>query len=217
MTHGLGRKVAHDERSRTYPALVAAGKPKTVDWPIHAPVLDQGQVGSCTGNAMAQWLNTDYAAPARAGRGYFTENDAVSIYSAATKIDNAPGVYPPTDTGSAGLFVAKVAKTRGLIRSYAHCFGFAHFAAAMQVSPMIVGIDWYAGMNDPDKAGLIKVHGGLEGGHEILVRGLNVEKQRVRIRNSWSSSWGLVGEADISFADFTLLLSRQGDLTVPVL
>lgn len=166
---------------------------------------------------MAQWLNTDYAASARKGRSYFTEADAVSIYSAATRIDDAPGVYPPTDTGSAGLYVAKVAKARGFIRSYAHCFGFDHFAAAMQVSPMIVGIDWYAAMNDPDKTGLIRVRGALEGGHEILVRGLNVEKKRVRIRNSWSDGWGMAGEADISFADFTLLLSWQGDLTVPVL
>ena len=98
----LGRLVDHDERSRNYQARRAAAH-RSVLWGHHAPVLDQGELGSCTGNATAQLINTDYFAKSRKS-GYLTENDAVAIYSAATKLDGIPhNTYPPIDGGSSGL------------------------------------------------------------------------------------------------------------------
>lgn len=56
MTYSLGRIVQHDPRSL---AFVAATAPlKTVTHRLSGQVLDQGNLGSCTGNAMAQALNT---------------------------------------------------------------------------------------------------------------------------------------------------------------
>src|SRR6478609_3573621 len=119
-TYALGRHVDHDERSRNFAAMVPAVKPKTVLWEHTAPVLDQGALGSCTGNALAQWLNTDYA------RGYqfdgmrapLSEAAAVELYSAATRADNVPGHYPPVDTGSSGLAVCRAAVRAKYLRAY---------------------------------------------------------------------------------------------------
>lgn len=109
--HPLGRHVEHDPRSRDYPFEVAAATPlrKTL-WRRYGRVLDQGQLGSCTGNAIVGALNT---LPLRkTGAAALTEKDAVSIYGSATAIDSIPGQYPPTDTGSSGLAVCKSAGAR---------------------------------------------------------------------------------------------------------
>ena len=59
----LGRHVEHDNRSKQFAFLGKRVKPekKTTHWTSAAAPLDQGELGSCTGNALAQWLNTDFA------------------------------------------------------------------------------------------------------------------------------------------------------------
>lgn len=52
----LGRVVDHDERSRLYQARLATTQ-RSVLWGHHAPVLDQGELGSCTGNAFEMLLS----------------------------------------------------------------------------------------------------------------------------------------------------------------
>lgn len=222
LPYALGRHVEHDEQSRAYPAMVAAVKTKTVDWPISVPALDQGQLGACTGFALTQWLNTDYARVAltNAGRHHvpFTEADAVQFYRYATRLDNIPGHYPPTDTGSSGLAVCKAGKSMGLLSGYRHAFGFQAMLMALQHSPVIVGTTWTRDMFTPDRRhGIIRNTGEIVGGHEYLVLGANLERGLVHIRNSWGPSWGIRGDAYIPFSSFMLLLADQGDCTVPVL
>jgi hypothetical protein len=220
-TYALGRHVEHDERSREYPARVTAAKPKTVLWSHQAPVLDQGDLGSCTGNALAQWLNTNYAQAAlgEAGHrtGYLIEDNAVELYSAATKLDSISGSYPPDDTGSSGLAVCKAGRKLGYLDAYHHAFGLDALLLALQHSPVIVGTEWTKNMFDPNTAGVIRPTGPVEGGHEYLVLGGDIEHQRLTILNSWSDSWGRDGRAYISFRDFGMLLANQGDVTVPII
>lgn len=214
LPYALGRHVEHDERSRAFPAMVAAVKPKTVLWNISVPALDQGQLGSCTGNALAQWLNTDYAAMRKPR----TETDAVAFYSLATRLDSFPGHYPPTDTGSSGLAVCKAGVRLGLLSGYRHAFGFQAMLMALQHSPVIVGTTWTRDMFTPDRRhGVIRNTGEIVGGHEYLVLGADVERGMIHIRNSWGPSWGIRGDALIPFSSFMLLLADQGDVTVPVL
>jgi hypothetical protein len=113
---------------------------------------------------MAQGCNTE---PLFKGGNLLTEADALAIYSAATRIDPSPGEYPPNDTGSNGLSVAKVAKKLGLIGSYTHAFGLDHFIGALQLSPVLLGIHWYQDMFTPDAKGFVHPGGTLAGGHEI--------------------------------------------------
>lgn len=214
-----GRLVEHDARSKRFPAAQVSGRPRTVLWRHTAPVLDQADLGSCTGNALTQWLNTDFAAPARGqhnGGGFLTEEDAVRLYSLATALDGIPGRYPPEDTGSSGLAVCKAGRKLGYLTSYRHCFGMQHMLAALQLSPVIVGTEWFDGMYTPDGDGVIHAHGRVVGGHEYLVIGCDVDRQTVTILNSWGPGWGSNGRAQIGFEDFAALLAARGDVTVPV-
>ena len=49
---GLGRLIEHDERSRRYAFDASKVKLASVHHERRVPVLDQGDLGSCTGNAM---------------------------------------------------------------------------------------------------------------------------------------------------------------------
>lgn len=211
----LGRRVDHDQRSRLYQAS-KAGTPRSVLWGHHAPVLDQGELGSCTGNATAQLINTDYFAASRK-KGYLSEADAVRIYELATHLDGIPdNTYPPTDDGSSGLGAAKAGKSLGYFTGYKHAFGFDHFAAAIQLQPVIVGTSWYEGMFTPDKSGTVKISGDVAGGHEYLCLGIDYTTSTLTFLNSWGSGWALGGRFHMSFSTFTRLLADQGDATAPV-
>ena len=212
MTWTLGRHLVptHDERSRDFPAATA---PLVTTLHAHVgPVLDQGNLGSCTGNATAQALNCDPMLPA--GRRLLTEADAVALYSWATAHDPVPGRYPPTDTGSDGLAVAKAAKHLGLVSAYQHAFGLSHVLGALVVRPLIIGIPWLSGMFTPGRDGMLSVTGTVAGGHEVCLRGIDVEAQTVRVLNSWGSGWGIAGEALMRWTDLGGLLAQRGDATV---
>jgi hypothetical protein len=197
-------------------ALTGAPAKKDIQWVTNAPVLDQGDLGSCTGNALTQCLNTTKFAKSRPGGRYLKEANAVSLYSMATVLDDDPQNYPPTDTGSDGVSVCKAGVKQGYLAGYTHAFGFDHFADSMAISPMIVGTNWYSGMMTPDKSGLVKVRGNFEGGHEYLAIGISYSLQLVKFENSWSADWGKKGFFYMSFADFRLLLSQDGDATMPI-
>jgi hypothetical protein len=107
-------------------------------WNINAarPILDQGALGSCTGNAAAGALGTDpLYNTLPAGHPPLDEDFAVRVYSAATKIDPWPGDYPPDDTGSDGLSAAKACKALGLIPGYLHATSLDGMQAALQDTP----------------------------------------------------------------------------------
>lgn len=205
-----GRHVEHDEASKLFPA---ATRPLADVFHEHVgPILDQGQLGSCTGNAAAQALNTRplYVT----GRRLLGEGDAVAIYSWATHHDGIKGVFPPDDTGSSGLAVAKALHALGLIVGYRHAFGLAHTLGALTVAPVIIGTVWTDAMEEPDADGTIHFEGSVMGGHETCLVGIDVEGQRVRGLNSWSESWGDGGFYWLSWNDLGELLHDQGDATV---
>jgi hypothetical protein len=212
----LGRLVEHDERSRLYQAARAHTQ-RSVLWGHHAPVLDQGELGSCTGNAAAQLINTDYFKASRP-HGYLTELDAVQLYELATHLDGIKGnTYPPIDGGSSGLGAAKAGVKLKYFTGYKHAFGFDHFTATLQLQPVIVGTSWYDGMFTPSSIGFVRPTGTLAGGHEYLCLGLSWETKTLTFLNSWSSSWGPIGGRFLMhFADFQALLADQGDVTAPL-
>jgi len=208
VTYPLGRVVQHDPRSLAFPAALAPAL-KTVTHRHYGPVLDQGQVGSCTGNAAAQSLNT---VPLRHGRRLLTEIDAQGLYHEATVLDGFPGTWPPTDTGSSGLAVAKASQQAGWVTGYTHAFGLDQCLAALVLAPVIVGTNWHEDMFNPDAAGYVHPTGAIAGGHEYTLLGINVKLARVTMLNSWSASWGRNGRAYITFADLGTLLADSGDV-----
>jgi hypothetical protein len=221
----LGRHVRHDPRSLRYLAPAAdLSTLKSVRHVRHIPVLDQGDLGSCTGNAAEGALGTSplYDALAEGmphrptGDAEVDEEQARALYSTATTLDGYDGEWPPLDTGSDGLSVAKAALAAGLISGYTHATTLEAALTALAAQPVIAGINWYDTFDSPDKTGRVRIGPGatVRGGHEIVLDELDVERRLVWFTNSWSSIWGKAGRAAIGWDDFARLLSEDGDVTV---
>ncbi len=213
----LGRHVRHDSRSLQY--LYRARRATTLVTVQHGrdvPVFDQGDLGSCTGNAGLGALGTDPLYQTVTGLVPFTEAEAVVIYGRATQLDDASGTYPPDDTGSDGLSVAKALQGFGLISGYLHATTLEDTLAALQDQPVIVGVNWYQNMFNPDADGLVSIAADdtLAGGHEFVLDGYDAAKQWVWFTNSWGTSWGVEGRAAMTVATLKRLLSEEGDCTI---
>lgn len=212
----LGRHVNHDVRSRQF--AVRAGNPivSVFHKPNNPIALDQGSLGSCTGNAAAKCLST---APFIHD---LDEAEAVRIYSEATKIDPFDGVYPPTDSGSDGISVMKVCQKRGYITSYQWAFNLDQALSALMEKPGICGVEWREGMFNPDSRGRVKPVGAVCGGHEVTMIGYDKATEEGIFVNSWGPGWGVVvqgitGCFRMRIDDFSSLLATGGDVTFPVL
>ena len=222
----LGRRVNHDPRSRAYRLSPAAPVLRAVRHEGYIGILDQ-QIGCCTGCA---GVNTVYRSPyfAQTSQPWYypaSLDGAVELYSAATGIDPWPGQWPPDDTGSDGLSIAKVLKTHGVISGYLHAFTVGDALAALMKTPLMTGLPWYNSMFDTDAAGHVKVDpkSGLAGGHELCVDeyvpAAGASPAMVGGPNSWSQGWGDRGRWYLTVEEWGTLLAQQGDVTalVPVM
>lgn len=217
----LGRHVRHDPRSRAYPVAPAATVLTAVRHQAFIGVLDQGHLGSCTGNA---GVGAIYRAPFE---GEVPEQwpyapdeaGAVALYSAATKLDGDPDNYPPTDTGSDGLSVAKALKAAGVISGYLHAFTLQSALLQLMSTPLITGITWYQSMFDGSRGGVLTVDpdSGVAGGHELCVDqfipAAGSAPAMVGGPNSWGTGWGDGGRWYLAVDDWQHLLADDGDVT----
>jgi hypothetical protein len=214
----LGRHVEHDPRSREFAVgiSVPTTKLKSVHHRRYGGIFNQGNVGSCTGNAMAGALNT---APLHKPKTPdLKEADAVALYSLATRLDSISGTYPPQDTGSSGLAVAKAAKQEGHITAYHHAFSIEEALSALQSKPVITGTEWFDGFDHPDANGLVVIAGEVRGGHEYVAVGFELagtlDESLVIFDNSWGTAWGKTGKFSYTVATWRQLLANQGDVTI---
>jgi hypothetical protein len=212
----LGRLIEHDPRSRAFSFAPRAEVPivrKT--WRRYGATLDQGSVGACTGFAAAHAMNStpNYVA----GEGTLKNTHALSIYQTATILDEFPGTYPPSDTGSSGLGACKALQSMALITEYRWAFGFDHLLQSLMHSPVMVGTWWYSEMFYPYLGSRLVVGGERAGGHEYLISGVASVKDRLLwVQNSWGTGWGLNGRALMRFEDLDRLLREDGDAVIPV-
>lgn len=228
----MGRHVEHDSRSRKFPVKTETQRcpwwpaplptpvpPKpvptdTVLWEPSIPALDQGELGSCVGNAIAHLVAT--TAKNHAPDDSITEGDAVDYYALATTYDDIPGQYPPTDTGSSGLGGMKALQADGLLKGYNHAFNVDGMIVGLQKTPVAIGVSWTDNMFYPNDEGFVFPTGPVVGGHEFMVYGWDEDGQFFTARNSWGSSWGDNGDFRIAIDDMVTLLSDDGDVQVPV-
>jgi hypothetical protein len=209
----LGRHVEHDPRSLDYPASRAPAI-TSVQHQAKSLPLNQGQIGSCTANALCGALDS---APDYQGGATLKEPDAIKLYEAETKLEGQP--YPPNDPGGSGLMVCKAAKQMGMISSYSHAFGVQHALESLVQRPVITGVSWYTSFDTPDpETGLVAIAPGatVRGGHEIVADGIDADNQLVWLWNSWGKQFGLKGRFCWSFSTWDQLLQDRGDVTVPI-
>jgi hypothetical protein len=211
----LKRHVYHDSKSWNYKFDTKGLKITSVVHNRLIPVLDQGNVGSCTGNAGIGCLGTDpYFTKIKHSDIYtLDEPGALRLYSAAEVIDGN-GPYPPNDYGSYGLSIAKALLNAGMISGYQHTFTLNDALLALTQYPIMVGMNWYSSMFYPQADGRVVPSGRIMGGHEVEASEIDAVNQRVWFWNSWGEEWGVKGRFYLTFRDLGKLLSQKGDVIV---
>ena len=215
----LGRNINHDPRSLRF-VVSPAKVDKSVTWNRHIPILDQGDLGSCTGNAETGLLGSDPFWPALSAtiQGELNEAMAVKIYSLATQLDNYAGTYPPDDTGSDGLSVNKAAQQLKFISGYVHATSVDEAKTLIQQGPFIIGTSWTTNMDNPNPQGIIKKPQGgtVRGGHEYVCRERDAENDLWWFDNSWGPTFGKAGRFAYDSNGMEALLAQGGDVTQSV-
>jgi hypothetical protein len=209
----LGRHIQHDPRSLQYLADQAS-RIVTVTHAAAGLPINQGQLGSCTANALCGALNSS---PDYTGGAPRTEADAITLYEKETALEGKP--YPPNDPGGTGLMVCKAAVDLGWITSYKHALGIDAALKALVLRPVITGINWYTSFDTPDAtSGEVAITPGatVRGGHEVVADGIDATKELVWFWNSWGTQYALGGKFCMSFATWGTLLQQGGDVTVPL-
>lgn len=239
----LDRLVEFDEESRRFGVMRTIEydypRPYTYRAPHH---LDQGQEGACVEFA---WVHEFLATPSAVDLAIGQEiTSKHAIYWPAQRDDYWPGgSYPgasPFYEGTSVLAGAKRSVALGYITSYFWAFGIQEAIMAIgRRGPVVLGVDWFTGMFQPNAEGWIRATGTVAGGHAILAKGirlvwlpgtlavhkygpdwfkhLDLDKSYVLLHNSWGPGWSVLGgDCKISVRDLDLLLQRNGEVCVPV-
>ena len=185
---GWHRPKRKDRLARLYPAPRSSAPLRTVSWRHYGPVLNQGQVGACTGNDTVDCL---MSAPLYSEQSY-NEATALGVYSLAEKILGGQG-YPPEDNGATNQAAAQAAVRLGLASGYTHCLDFDHFLDALQLQPIMFASEWTTSMFTPTSDGQVVPSGAPVGGHSYAAIGYDATQDRVFCLNSWGQGWGLGG------------------------
>lgn len=212
----LGRHIDHDPRSRVFAVSTLTPLVNVRHQSIGLP-LDQGEVGSCTANALVGDLNTKPNVPAH---GPWTEKGALRLYGRETANEGRP--YPPNDPGGSGLAVCKAAVQLGMISSYQHAFNLQAALSALVSGPIITGVNWYDSFDTPNTGpkgygSQVSIAPGarVRGGHEFMADELDVDNKLVGFTNSWGLGYGIQGRFYMTWDTWGSLLSQGGDVTVP--
>jgi hypothetical protein len=211
----LGRNLHQDSRSRQY-RVGRKAQPTTAIHDRRIPILDQGNLGSCTGNASVGLLGSEpfYDTLDEPQQSQLREETAVEIYSLATQLDPFPGAYQPEDTGSDGLSAAKACRQLEYIVGYNHIMSLEEAYATIEDTPFIFGGLWMSDMDHPNAEGVVRFGGRNRGGHEWLFRGYDATTGLWLCDNSWGLSFGLEGLFKVPDEDFQKQLDQQADATV---
>lgn len=220
-SYPLGRHIHFDSLSLAYRYAVPRGR--AITSVVHnrlIPILDQGDLGSCVGNAGTGAVGTEpcgLSLPPGHQLTELTESWARSLYHDCTVIDPYQGTWPPTDTGTDGLSAAKVlTTTRKWAAGYQHPATTDDSLGALMDYPLMFGCNWYSSMDTPDANGVVTISSSayIRGGHEFLIRQYDAATGLLWCDNSWGTSFGKAGRFAMSVATFDRLYNEYGDVIV---
>jgi C1A family cysteine protease len=216
------------------PPIHAAGNlPARVDLRPHCPpVYDQGDLGACTGNALAglfQFLQMSLGVPSwipsrlfiyygeRAIEGDVGQDSGASIRDGMTILEQK-GVCPET------LWPYEIARFAVKPPSQAYHTAFHHKIRLYQRLnnlnlvalksclasgfPFVFGFTVYESFESPEvaKTGVAPLPAPKEnalGGHAVMAVGYDDASQVFLVRNSWGPDWGQAGYFTIPYAYLT--------------
>lgn len=191
-------------------------------------------LGSCTANATTVSLAERWQAvlgklPAGVtGDAVNDEEFAIRFYHACTGQTGDPSQeWPPTDCGSTGLYCCTELQKQGLVTGYATASGAQDLVSLLQAGTVIQGTPWFNSWMTPDSSAFVDGDGsqdalhaaidsGIAGGHETCITAVEelalsatgqVDAQNtvVRVRNSWSESFGDHGSFRLHLSTLAML------------
>ena len=200
---GLGRRPFVPDR-RDFSAnrlrtLIRSRQATPKSWTIDR-ILDQGTTPHCVGFGCADYGN---ALPVD---DEYTDADGHALYYEACAI----GGYPDTEDGANVRDGLKALRARGRIAAYAllHDAGEAEEWLSSSGS-VVVGTDWYEGMDDTGGGAVVTPTGDIRGGHCYLLNGYTPTEYE--FVNSWGTGWGSSGRFYMAKDDFAYLLRTGGE------
>ena len=216
-----------DKRNRKFLRAPVA-LPPSVDWTSKLPpCYNQGDLGSCTANAIAgavQFLQTVKVMPSRLFI-YWNErviegtsdSDSGAELMDGIKTINKQGVCPESEWPYEDVRLtfppppacyADASKTLLLQYLSVDNTVLDDIKAALVQGPVVGGFSVYESFESDTVAasGIVPLPGPGEsvvGGHAILTAGYDDATQLFKVRNSWGPDWGMNGYFTIPFAYFT--------------
>lgn len=213
----FGRLEAKDPRDEAYPMrLLMAPEPSPRNsrhWSFFWKPLDQGDEGTCVGHGMKHWMLSAPVVQTKPN----LDPLATQIYDIATEHDEWQGNERNRQFGTSVRAGMKAVQLLGYVHTY-------YWATTLEETvnylidngPVVIGVNWYTGMLSPDPTGLIRVAGGVEGGHCVCLLGANRKTRLVRGVNSWGN-WGPQrGRFWLSFDDLARLIAEDGEICTAV-
>lgn len=212
--HGLGCLRAPDARDHHFPLrslLAVRVHRKNTFWPMFNLPLNQRATGTCVEHGWKHW---GMAAPIVSTR-KLAKIPQYDLYREMIGIDEWTDNDNDTDLqmGTSVRAGAKVFQQHGFLTSYGWAFD-ADTAIDWLVTqgPLVIGINWYNGMDTPSAEGFIHPSGGIAGGHCMCLLGWSEKRGAVYGTNSWGPGWGaLKGRFWMTGEDFERLLSEDGE------
>lgn len=208
----LDRVPEFDPASRRFRAVEGIEQLPFRGYTWRVPVsLDQGREGACVGFGWAHELAArPWPIPG------ITNSEAFGIYYWARQHDEWPG---ENYDGTSVLAGAKaVTEWLPYVKEYRWAFGLDDVRRTIGYrGPVVLGLNWYEGMFEPQPDGRIQPTGGLMGGHCILAYSVSEHLRIVRLWNSWGPDWWQGGAwCYLTFDDLDRLLHEQGEACIPV-
>lgn len=229
----------HDPRSLAYAAQARLSRPVPVqDYQLElGPVLDQGttpplslhDASACVGmavvaaaNALARSVGVGIHPPTVAGPTLLGLEDARRVYARAQELDALSG---EAYAGTSVLAGMKAGQEAGWWDTYLWAIrGTRDIAQALLQlhAPVVIGIPWMTGLEDPDAAGVIRPTGRPAGGHALAVVGLRravpggLPGPHFILQQSRGPAEGLGGLVLIHHTHLGQLLAGVGEAAVPL-
>ncbi len=190
---------------------VANLKPFSREWtfgPNVAPDLDQGRDGACVGFGLGNELALD-PVPCP-----MTNEFARRIYWAAQRRDTWPGgAYPgarPHYEGTDLRSGLKTLRDAGACDTYERAFDIdTTILGISHNGPPVFGMMWTEGMSVPDANGFVRPTGRHVGGHCICGRAVDMEREYVRLIQTYGRDHGVNGEILLRFKDLEWIMARD--------
>ena len=222
-----------DARDRVYQLPKKVGAlPLSTDLRAGCPsVYDQGDLGSCTANAIGAALEFDqmkqklaYSVPSRLFI-YYNERALEGTIDSDSGAQIRDGIKVVASQGACPEEMWPYVDAAFANRPPAPCYKYAKLHPAVQYArvaqdagqmkavlaagyPFVFGFTVYESFEGDDvaKSGIVPMPGSAEatlGGHAGMAVGYDDASQRFLVRNSWGADWGMGGYFTIPYAYLT--------------